>query len=235
LKERLYDAGKGDKFNDFTGNIQPLKQYKILLGFEDDEIVDIDTKGFKGGKNTQAQDTSQINTEKNISSIKTGLLKKKPVNKKQEPFFNATGVHLNHRLSELQTYHSISGYKTTSALPPNRASKNLSLEPTINRFKAIKDDPVKSSVITQNDLKLTRPTTTIVNLQGRKPTEYVDLGQIVESEYNDDFAEHAHQKLAQIFPPKHDLQESEEDQYMGKINEFIKEAFEGKDYRVMID
>jgi hypothetical protein len=195
--------------------------------------VDIDAKALKGGKMTQTADISQVNTEKNITSIKTGLLKKKPGQKKQDPIFNTTGVHIVDRVGrQLQTYQSISGYMTISALPPSRATKNLSLEPTINRFKAIKDDPVKSAVITANDLKLTRPTTTIVNLEGRKPTEYVDLGQIVESEYNDDLAEHAHQKLAQVFPPKHEIQESEEDQYMGKINEFIKEAFEGKDYRV---
>jgi hypothetical protein len=173
-----------------------------------------------------------------MNSIKTNLLKKRGVSKKQEPAFTSTGVHITERVSrQPQTYQSISGYMTIHALPPSRGAKNLSLEPVIQRFKITKEDMLTSPKITPQDFKLTRPTTTIVNLEGRKPTEYVDLGCIVddEREYDDIAGEKVHHKLANIFPPKHEVQESEEDQYMGKINEFIKEAFEGKDYRVSLD
>jgi hypothetical protein len=230
----LYDSGKGEKFNEFTNNIAKPKQYKALLNIDDD-IQYVENEQMKNINKDDVSET-KVGPSEN-QTAKTTLLKNKQTNhQKKNDEMLSSETKMNKVMKMTQDYNSITGYKTAQPLPPSRGKKYPSLEPLIDRFRITgKEDPLLQTRITsQLDLHLTRPTTTIISLnemmkkddfainnmtdeyEGTSENDKVTSENIIESKIKEDEKE----------------EKSEEDQYMQKINDFIKQAFEGKDYRV---
>ncbi len=230
----MYDSGKGEKFNEFTNNIAKPKQYKALLNIDDD-IQYVENEQMKNINKDDVSET-KVGPSEN-QTAKTTLLKNKQTNhQKKNDEMLSSETKMNKVMKMTQDYNSITGYKTAQPLPPSRGKKYPSLEPLIDRFRITgKEDPLLQTRITsQLDLHLTRPTTTIISLnemmkkddfainnmtdeyEGTSENDKVTSENIIESKIKEDEKE----------------EKSEEDQYMQKINDFIKQAFEGKDYRV---
>ena len=234
LLERLYDSGKGEKFNEFTNNIPKPKQFKAILNV-DDEITYIENEHLKKLHKDDYSETRVGGPSEN-QTAKTTLLKNKQTNHKKNEEMLSSEMRINKVMKMTQDYNSITGYKTAQPLPPSRGKKYPSLEPIIDRFRMTgKEDPLLQSRLTnQIDLRLTRPTTTIISLNDMMKKDDLAINNVTdEYEGITDNEKLTSENNTEMKTREDEKEEkSEEDQYMQKINDFIKQAFEGKDYRV---
>lgn len=164
LLNRIYDSGKGEKFNDLTNNQVKPKEYRAFLTHDDlsDVLVHLDKKHFQPKNTTKAekflkethkqledQNFKTKKTQPNLSKIdefEYNIDKKDLINNKKfdlKPKGEETNLEEESRLfnperneKKIQELASITGYKTISPLPPSRGRRDNSYNPMIDRFKA---------------------------------------------------------------------------------------------------
>lgn len=163
LLNRIYDSGKGEKFNDLTNNQVKPKEYKAFLTNDDlsDVLVHLDKRSFLVTKhNTKTENfmkesqrqkdeensksrINKMNTNKKddyeYSIDKNDLINNKKFDIKPKDEQNTEESRFfNPEKSEkkIQELASITGYKTISPLPPSRGRRDNSYNPMIDRFKA---------------------------------------------------------------------------------------------------
>jgi len=164
LLNRIYDSGKGEKFNDLTNNEVKPKEYRAFLTHDDlsDVLVHLDKKHFQpknttkeeklmkeSHKQLEEQNFKMKKTQSNFSKIdelgytidKKDLINNKKFDIKpigEEPNFTGESRFFNPERNQkkIQELASITGYKTISPLPPSRGRRDNSYNPMIDRFKA---------------------------------------------------------------------------------------------------
>jgi hypothetical protein len=168
LVNRIYDSGKGEKFNDLTNNQLKPKGYKAFLTNEDDlsdVLVHLDKKSLLTKNITKSEkimkDKKKQTEDLAFNSKKTNTNLPKPEqyefsldkndiihNKKfelkqiEEASIEEASRFFNPERNEkkIQEIASITGYKTISPLPPSRGRRDNSYNPMIDRFKATAGD-----------------------------------------------------------------------------------------------
>lgn len=159
LLNRIYDSGKGEKFNDLIKIQTKPKQYRAFLTNDDlsDVLVHLDKRHFPPPNNInktekQMKETQQIKDEettklkktKKLENTKFNLDKSDLINTKKfefiknkhENFDDSKFFHQEKNEKKIQELSSITGYKTISPLPPSRGRRDNSYNPMIDRFKA---------------------------------------------------------------------------------------------------
>jgi dynein heavy chain len=160
-----------------------------------------------------------------------------------------------------QEIFSITGFKALGSLPPSNGQRDNAVIPSIMRHKIFTEkerDTFKhlktTKGFTQQNLinnynntnegfSLVKPTTTIINLKDdSKGVNYLKAAKKYLQEYVLDFETTVnnvqnyenYQDANKDLPPSTIKKEetSDEYQYMNSIQNFIKEAFEGKDYKI---
>jgi len=169
LVNRIYDCGKGEKFNDLTNNQLKPKGYKAFLTNDDDlsdVLVNLDKKHFQPKNTTKAEKLMKENhkhtedfnfktkkSQPNASKVeefeytidKNDLINNKKFDLKtkgEETIIEEDSRYFNPERNEkkIQELASITGYKTISPLPPSRGRRDNSYNPMIDRFKATAGD-----------------------------------------------------------------------------------------------
>jgi dynein heavy chain, axonemal len=216
--------------------------------------------GVDTGKNTQglklphSKRTHNKLNQPELNTEKVNLLSKKFDTKMKEPILDSIDKEEGEKsFKNIQDLESITGFKTMNQLPPSRGVRYNSVNP-MERLRIVKKDEkidtvTKFSKIEKAlDPKLSRPTTTIVALN-KVDTAYIKNATISQLDSNLIESENKFRKedinkaeedkiMASVnfaekeIKMKNDNLGYDEDQYMDKINKFIKEAFEGKDYRI---
>lgn len=161
LLNRIYDSGKGEKFNDLLHKDVKKKEYKSFLITEDlsDVLVTLDkrhnfpnqgqktnretskTKKFKETENEEKykpNKTQNSNKEMEFTIDKNDIINNKKFDIRQNDTILEESQFFNPEKNEkkIQELASITGYKTISPLPPSRGRRENSYNPMIDRFKA---------------------------------------------------------------------------------------------------
>jgi len=148
LLERIYDQGQAEKFNDLIKNPTKIKAVKAFITDDDIEnMLNLPPDKTKTGFNEGMQSDGMNRTTKHVSGNMQDLL-------------------------------SNTGFKIIDKLPPTTGDVNNKTNNMINRFRVTFNDMdgtktmmgrTKSKWTTDSNLepKLSRPTTTIINL-GKK-------------------------------------------------------------------
>jgi len=164
LLNRIYDAGKGEKFNDLTNNQLKPKEYRAFLTHDDlsDVLVHLDKNHFQpkitsraekfmkeNQKHFEDQNFKTKKTQPNLSKVeefeytidKNDLINNKKIDIKprgEDTNIEDESKYFNPERNEkkVQELASITGYKTISPLPPSRGRRDNSYNPMIDRFKA---------------------------------------------------------------------------------------------------
>ena len=145
LLERIYDQGQAEKFNDLIKNPTKIKAVKAFITDDDlENMLNLPPDKTKTGFNEGMQSDGMNRTTKHVSGNMQDLL-------------------------------SNTGFKIIDKLPPTTGDVNNQTNNMINRFRVTFNDMdgtktmmgrTKSKWTTDSNLepKLSRPTTTIINL-----------------------------------------------------------------------
>ena len=239
LKERIYDYGMGQKFHIFSKEQQKTKEYRAVIT-SDFGLPDMN-QYLRNDK--ISNNPNNLHNTKGIESTVSPGQKTGGLNNK----FNALqkeNVDIDNKLKEekfsknLQEIESITGFKTLSPLPPSRGNINNFENPMIERYKLnlykSRDGNFLSTKTklgsTTNQLTLknftSKAATTIIDLDERKKKNVL-LNDINLKENKENKEKNQEKNDENEEKPEMD----EEDKNMDIINKFIREAFEGKDYR----
>ena len=216
LVERIYDSGQGEKFNNLIKNPQTIKAMKAFITADDvDDLI-------------------------NHPMNKTNFEETK---KSEKNFMNKTS-------NNMQDLLSITGFKVIDKLPPTGGKTLTNANEMIDRFKISATDFGKDTTGTLNNLnmtksnfgmplepKLSRPTTTIINLGtqysaieeeriNKEKEKYLEEEEEREREKKKKLEENPLEELTK------EIDESDQDEYMNKIHKFIRDAFENRDHKM---
>ena len=157
LLERIYDQGQGEKFNDLIKNPTKIKAVKAFITDDDiDNMLNLPPDKTKTGFNEGLQSGGMNRTTKHVSGNMQDLL-------------------------------SITGFKIIDKLPPTTGDVKNKTNNMIDRFKVSFNDfdgkdtnmaATKSKWTHETNLepKLSRPTTTIINLGKKYNMKNISFG-----------------------------------------------------------
>jgi hypothetical protein len=163
LLNRIYDSGKGEKFNNLLAKDEKKKEYKSFMITEDlsDVLVTLDKRNIPPLRNTSK--TNKKLKEQDIKEEENKFKNNKTITSKNELEFtidkndilNNVNKKFDFKQSDndtimeesqffnpeknekkIQELASITGYKTISPLPPSRGRRDNCYNPMIDRFKA---------------------------------------------------------------------------------------------------
>jgi len=237
LKERIYDYGLGQKFHVFSKDHQKTKEYRAVIT-SDFGLPDMN----QYLKNDKAANTNQNKRETNINprTGRTELDKSGAINRKnqsaQKEYYDNENLEKEEKSNKFnQELESITGFKTLSPLPPSRGKVNNFENPLIERYKlsmykkdnfhSTKTKMASTNMFTLKNLS-SKASTTIINLDERRKNNDLDYHNKQYSENNEQKNDEKKQE-----EDEQKMGQDEEDKNMDIINKFIREAFEGKDYR----
>jgi hypothetical protein len=208
LVERIYDAGQGEKFNDLIKNPTKIKAMKAFITGDDDIVTLPDEKTTK-------------------SRFDEGKL---------------TGHRTSNNIQDLL---SITGFKVIDKLPPTGGETITSANQMIDRFRVSATDFSNNSQMNVTktrfnvplEPKLSRPTTTIINLgkaysqrakneRNAERENELEREALLEAERQQKLKENPLEELHK------EIDESDQDEYMNKIHKFIRDAFENRDHKM---
>ena len=214
LLERIYDQGQAEKFNDLIKNPTKIKAVKAFI--TDDDI----------------ENMINLPPDKTKTGFKEGV---------QSGGMNGTSNHVSGNMQDLL---SITGFKIIDKLPPTTGDPKNKTNSMIDRFRVTFNDfdgnhkmmgTTKSRWTNDTNLepKLSRPTTTIINL-GKKynmkkeetKTEEIkdeNINEIEKINYENE------NPLEQL---NKEIDESDQDEYMNLIHKFLRDAFKGRDHKM---
>ena len=214
LLERIYDQGQAEKFNDLIKNPTKIKAVKAFI--TDDDI----------------ENMINLPPDKTKTGFKEGV---------QSGGMNGTSNHVSGNMQDLL---SITGFKIIDKLPPTIGDPKNKTNSMIDRFRVTFNDfdgnhkmmgTTKSRWTNDTNLepKLSRPTTTIINL-GKKynmkkeetKTEEIkdeNINEIEKINYENE------NPLEQL---NKEIDESDQDEYMNLIHKFLRDAFKGRDHKM---
>ena len=213
LLERIYDQGQGEKFNDLIKNPTKIKAVKAFI--TDDDI----------------ENMLNLPPDKTKTGFNEGM--------------QSGGINrnTNHVSGNMQDLLSITGFKIIDKLPPTTGEQKNKTNNMIDRFRVTFNDfdgkdtnmgATKSRWTNEANLepKLSRPTTTIINL-GKKYNlrkEESKNKEIKEEKTNEEDI-----KLGNENPLEElnkEIDESDQDEYMNLIHKFLRDAFKGRDHKM---
>ena len=214
LLERIYDQGQGEKFNDLIKNPTKIKAVKAFI--TDDDIDNM----------------LNLPPDKTKTGFNEGL---------QSGGVNRTSNHVSGNMQDLL---SITGFKIIDKLPPTTGDVKNKTNNMIDRFKVSFNDfdgkdtnmaATKSKWTHETNLepKLSRPTTTIINL-GKKYNMKKEESKNKEIK-DENINEMEEIKLANENPLEElnkEIDESDQDEYMNLIHKFLRDAFKGRDHKM---
>ena len=214
LLERIYDQGQAEKFNDLIKNPTKIKAVKAFI--TDDDI----------------ENMINLPPDKTKTGFKEGV---------QSGGMNGTSNHVSGNMQDLL---SITGFKIIDKLPPTIGDPKNKTNSMIDRFRVTFNDfdgnhkmmgTTKTRWTNDTNLepKLSRPTTTIINL-GKKynmkkeetKTEEIkdeNINEIEKINYENE------NPLEQL---NKEIDESDQDEYMNLIHKFLRDAFKGRDHKM---
>ena len=220
LLERIYDKGQGEKFNDLIKNPTKIKAMKAFITEDDiDNMINLPPEKTKIG----------------FSDMGGGV--------------NGTTNHVSGNMQDLL---SITGFKIIDKLPPTTGDFKNNTNSMIDRFRVSASDFAKDinnntfmnatkTRWTNNDSlepKLSRPTTTIINL-GEKYSAKAEAEKNKQNkELEDKMREREaleREKLLKENPLEElnkEIDESDQDQYMNTLHKFIRDAFKDRDHKM---
>ena len=214
LLERIYDQGQAEKFNDLIKNPTKIKAVKAFITDDDIEnMLNLPPDKTKTGFNEGMQSDGMNRTTKHVSGNMQDLL-------------------------------SNTGFKIIDKLPPTTGDVNNQTNNMINRFRVTFNDMdgtktmmgrTKSKWTTDSNLepKLSRPTTTIINL-GKKyniKKEEAKNKEIKEENLNE-IEEVKMENENPLEELNKEIDESDQDEYMNLIHKFLRDAFKGRDHKM---
>ena len=214
LIERIYDEGQADKFNNLIKNPTKIKAVKGFMADDDIEnMLNLPPDKTKGG----------------FQDLQNG----------------GVSGNMNHVSGNVQDLLSITGFKIIDKLPPVSGDSKNKTNDMIDRFRLSYNDFDNTSGkntamgMTKSkwnntgnfEQKLSRPTTTIINL-GKKYN--------VNKEENDkkekqDEIKIEEKKVIEENPLEElnkEIDESDQDEYMNLIHKFLRDAFKGRDHKM---
>ena len=214
LLERIYDQGQAEKFNDLIKNPTKIKAVKAFI--TDDDI----------------ENMLNLPPDKTKTGFNEGL---------QSGGMNRTTKHVSGNMQDLL---SNTGFKIIDKLPPTTGDVKNKTNSMIDRFRVTFNDfddakemmgRTKTKWTNESNLepKLSRPTTTIINL-GKKynlKKEETKNNEIKEEKSN----EIEEIKLENENPLEElnkEIDESDQDEYMNLIHKFLRDAFKGRDHKM---
>ena len=217
LLERIYDEGQGGKFNDLIKNPTKIKAVKAFITEDDIENMlnlppDKTKTGFNDGKDGGMSGT------------------------------------MNHVSGNMQDLLSITGFKIIDKLPPTSGDLKNKTNNMIERFRVSFNDfdtssgnntlmgATKSKWTSKVNLepKLSRPTTTIINLGKKynaKKEESKNKGK-KEEKINEQEEMNKIEKENPLEELNKEIDESDQDEYMNLIHKFLRDAFKGRDHKM---
>ena len=223
LLERIYDEGQGGKFNDLIKNPTKIKAVKAFITDDDlDNMLNLPPDKTKSG----------------FGEVKDGGM---------------SGT-MNHVSGNMQDLLSITGFKIIDKLPPTSGEIKDQTYSMIDRFRLSFNDfdstngnntlmnATKSKWTNNGDLepKLSRPTTTIINL-GKKYNANKEESKVKDKKEKETKEENIIQqqeeqnKAANENPLEElnkEIDESDQDEYMNLIHKFLRDAFKGRDHKM---
>ena len=137
---------------------------------------------------------------------------------------------------------SITGFKVIDKLPPTGGETQTSYNKMIDRFRVSAGQSMFSETQFSKsrtkfnvplEPKLSRPTTTIINL-GKKYSTLTENEKNMES-LEDNEKDKEDEKIDENNPLEQlakEIDESDQDEYMNKIHKFIRDAFENRDHKM---
>lgn len=259
--DRIYADKRGDatKFHQLIKQNVQKKKFKPIVTTEFDakEFQDHISNQIKKQKDI-LKDTKTEKLPELEDKMKKALLTKKFESKSKKPISDSlaeTQEMFNFEKRQLnlgQDVDSISGFKLVNPLPPSTGERVKGVPSNIMRYKIFNKDEINSDLMKstnaftgykEEDIKI-KPTATIINLNSdSKGVTYLIENKFNQSnKFNKDY-NITTEKLnltsgMEIISEENKTEEKKEEvvsdeyQYMNSINNFIKEAFEGKDYRI---
>ena len=217
LLERIYDEGQGGKFNDLIKNPTKIKAVKAFITEDDIENMlnlppDKTKTGFNEGKDGGMSGT------------------------------------MNHVSGNMQDLLSITGFKIIDKLPPTSGDLKNKTNSMIDRFRVSFNDfdttsgnntlmgATKTKWTNNVNLepKLSRPTTTIINL-GKKYNANKEESKNKEKKDGIISEQEELNKIDKENPLEElnkEIDESDQDEYMNLIHKFLRDAFKGRDHKM---
>ena len=214
LLERIYDQGQAEKFNDLIKNPTKIKAVKAFITDDDiDNMLNLPPDKTKTGFNEGGQSGGVNRTTNHVSGNMQDLL-------------------------------SITGFKIIDKLPPTTGDLKNKTNNMIDRFRVSFNDfdgtntnmgATKSKWTSDTNLepKLSRPTTTIINL-GKKYNLKKEESKNKEIK-DENINENEEMKLDNENPLEvlnKEIDESDQDEYMNLIHKFLRDAFKGRDHKM---
>ena len=218
LLERIYDEGQGGKFNDLIKNPTKIKAVKAFITEDDIE--------------------NMLNVPPD--KTKTGF------NEGREGGMNGT---MNHVSGNMQDLLSITGFKIIDKLPPTSGDLKNKTNSMIDRFRVSFNDfdstsgnntlmGATKSKWTNNvniEPKLSRPTTTIINLGKKYNVNKEESKNKEKKEEKINEQDELNKMMAKENPLEElnkEIDESDQDEYMNLIHKFLRDAFKGRDHKM---
>ena len=227
LLERIYDEGQGGKFNDLIKNPTKIKAVKAFITDDDlDNMLNLPPDKTKSG----------------FGEVKDGGM---------------SGT-MNHVSGNMQDLLSITGFKIIDKLPPTSGEIKDQTYSMIDRFRLSFNDfdstngnntlmnATKSKWTNNGDLepKLSRPTTTIINL-GKKYNVNKEESKVKDKKEKEKEKETKDENIIQQQEEQNkasnenpleelnkEIDESDQDEYMNLIHKFLRDAFKGRDHKM---
>ena len=214
LLERIYDQGQAEKFNDLIKNPTKIKAVKAFI--TDDDI----------------ENMLNIAPDKTKTGFNEGL---------QSGGMNRTTKHVSGNMQDLL---SNTGFKIIDKLPPTTGDVKNKTNSMIDRFRVTFNDfddakdmmgrtKTKWTSDTNLEPKLSRPTTTIINL-GKKynmKKEETKNNEIKE-EKNNEIEEIKLENENPLEELNKEIDESDQDEYLNLIRKLLRDAFKGRDHKM---
>ena len=233
LKERIYDYGMGQKFHIFSKDHQKTKEYRAVIT-SDFGMPDINQYLNKDKNNINTEHIAKNKSPQKTKNIEFDMrTEKSNLNQKHTNLSKIVDNEIKNRVERstsknMQEIESITGFKTLSPLPPSRGKIDNFENPMIDRYKPNFTKTNKTTFQSSNQITAknftTRPATTIIDLEEKKKKKISRLPE------NNKQAEMSN--ISKVIPELEEkVDQDEEDKNMDIINKFIREAFEGKDYR----
>ena len=210
LVERIYDKGQGEKFNDLIKNPTKIQAMKAFITADDDDVL----------VNPNEPTTKQKWHEKTSQNVQDLL--------------------------------SITGFKVIDKLPPTGGETYTNANIMIDRFRVSaaqsmysdgtkgnnmsKTNATRSKFNTPLEPKLSRPTTTIINLGTQYSSANAMKKMTIQDEDEKNISDEHDDNVNKVDNPLGDairsVDENDQDEYMNKIHKFIREAFENRDHKM---
>jgi len=261
LIERIYDRGKGEKFNDLFK--QPTKGKAVRAFITSDEMLEkLNSQVHDAAAKTTVmtrhpgRKTNILNPSKESENHSEKITNFKTDGRSPRKELESITEISEKMTKNIQELDSITGFKVMASLPPKNTTRYKSNDPmNIDRFRITKREETGFEL--RNDRiqnmhpalepKFSRPTTTIISIKGNTNGEEAkNFSEIQDTQSPDDnvkltedmitlnnmLNQDPNKRKEKEHYSNEDENEYDEDDYMDKINKFIKQAFQGKDYRI---